>query len=256
MKISTIPFESKLFNGNVIQLSEWDKTEDIISAEAGIIEQYKPVYIFCALNSTEISAIQYLEKNGYGFSEFRIYSNLQLKDTEDSRDAMFPYQIRLLGDEGHLQEVKSILSKNMPDDRYFNDPLIDKNLARSREIRNIEKSFHSWPKEFIAGLFNVQTNKLIGFRSGALRNDMEADYYLYGIAPGYEKQHYSKMLDHLCIGFLHSRGIRIIHSVTTGFNTEELNRLIKHHDFRIENTKVMMRKVISPNYPPIQNIKN
>ena len=204
---------------------------------------FRSVYIYCAINATEISAIQYLEKHGYGFSEFRIHSNLQLQNREDSRDGAFPYQLKLIGDEGYLEEAKSILSACLPDDRFFNDPLIDKNIARVREISNLDKSFHSWPKEFIAGLFNVQSSKLIGFRSGALRNDKEADYYLYGIASGYDKQHYSKMLDHLCIGFLHSRGIRNIHAVTTGANTDELNRLVKHHGFRIESTEVLLRKV-------------
>jgi hypothetical protein len=93
-------------------------------------------------------------------------------------------------------------------------------------------------------LFNTQTGKLIAFGSGAFRNKHETDFYLYGVIPGNNKEHYSRLLDHLCIDFLQKRGGSIIHAVSTGCNTDELNRLVKHHGFVIETTEVLMRKVI------------
>lgn len=243
MEITLMTAESRLFGGPIIRISEWDSIEQVIDREPVIIESHNPVYIYCALDANEIASIQYLENHQYGFSEFRIHSLLQIGNNFEATEAPYPYRLELLGDGEHLLRAQKMLEDQLPDDRFFNDPLMDKEIARNREIINLEKSFNSWPKEFILGLFNIQTNKLIGFRSGAFRSEKEVDYYLYGIGKGFDKQQFSQMLDRLSISFLYQRGVRFIHSVTTGFNTHELNRLIKHHGFKVETTEVILRKV-------------
>lgn len=243
MQIKLMSTESDLFNGKVIRFSEWETIEEIVEQEAAILLQYEPVYIYCAIDTTNVASIQYLERHGYGFSEFRIHSLLQIDNNFEATEAPYPYRLELLGDGEHLLRAQKMLEDQLPDDRFFNDPLMDKEIARNREMINLEKSFNSWPKEFILGLFNIQTNKLIGFRSGAFRSEKEVDYYLYGIGKGLDKQQFSQMLDRLSISFLYQRGVRFIHSVTTGFNTHELNRLIKHHGFKVETTEVILRKV-------------
>jgi hypothetical protein len=157
---------------------------------------------------------------------------------------MFPFELQLIGEESHLMKVKEILQTSSPDDRFFNDPLIEKEIAWQRELIHIEKSFSSWPGEFILGLFNMQSGKLVAFRSGAFKNEKEVTFYLYGVTPGMDKDHYSRMLDHLVIDFLFDRGVRIIHSVSTGFNTPELNRLILHHGFKIDTAEVVLRYLV------------
>jgi len=244
LKIIIQKTESQLFNGNVIRVDGWKDASEIIAREPGIIKKYKPVYIFCTLESTDIENIQLLEQNGYGFSEFRIHSFLRLESEERTTEKIFPYELRLIGEVEHLERIKKILQTQLPDDRFFNDPLMDKTIARNRELINIEKSFNSWPGEFILGLFNMHSGKLIAFRSGAFRNEREADFYLYGVDTKFDKDHFSQLLDHLCIDFLQSRGVTIFHAVSTGFNTDELNRLVKHHGFVIESTHVLMRKVL------------
>lgn len=238
-----MPSESKLFNGNIIRITEWENPEEIIASERDIIDEYNPLYIFLSIDANNIGTIQHLENQGYGFSEFRIHSLLQIDNNFEANEAPYPYRLELLGDGEHLLRAQKMLEDQLPDDRFFNDPLMDKEIARNREMINLEKSFNSWPKEFILGLFNIQTNKLIGFRSGAFRSEKEVDYYLYGIGKGFDKQQFSQMLDRLSISFLYQRGVRFIHSVTTGFNTHELNRLIKHHGFKVETTEVILRKV-------------
>lgn len=238
-----MPSESKLFNGNIIRITEWENPEEIIASERDIIDEYNPLYIFLSIDANNIGTIQHLENQGYGFSEFRIHSLLQIGNNFEATEAPYPYRLELLGDGEHLLRAQKMLEDQLPDDRFFNDPLMDKEIARNREMINLEKSFNSWPKEFILGLFNIQTNKLIGFRSGAFRSEKEVDYYLYGIGKSFDKQQFSQMLDRLSISFLYQRGVRFIHSVTTGFNTHELNRLIKHHGFKVETTEVILRKV-------------
>jgi len=50
------------------------------------------------------------------------------------------------------------------------------------------------------------------------------------------------MLEAFTLDFLKKKGIQIVYAVSTGFNIEELNRLIKHHDFSIQSSTVILRK--------------
>jgi hypothetical protein len=60
---------------------------------------------------------------------------------------------------------------------------------------------------------------------------------------GSDFEHTAGMLDTFTIEFLAQRGVKIINVVSTGFNTPELNRLLKNFDFRIVSTQVLLRKV-------------
>lgn len=235
--------ESELFGGDVVLLEDWDSVEEIVNIETELVEQYKPLYVYCAVNSADIKSIQFLESHGYQFSEFRFRSWLPLNGISEGSNKSYPYEVRLVGDNPDLDICKDILKSSAPDDRFFNDPKINKEAALLRIQLNLEKSFSGWPNEFILGLYNVQTGKLIGFRSGAFDTEKEVTFYLYGIRSGFDHVKYSELLDNLSIQFLQNKGVRIIHAISTGLNVDELNRLIKHHGFKIERTEVFMRKL-------------
>ena len=243
MKVVVKDEESKVFNGKFIELSNWDSHDEIIEMEPTIRETHNPKYIFCAIDSQEVTAIQKLEKYGFRFSEFRVISFLALSKKIVSDSSFFPYKVEKVRKENDLEAIIQTLISKFPDDRFFNDPLIDKNLAKHREIENIKKSFTSPTQEFILGLFNIQTRKLIGFRSGCYRSQIAADYYLYGIVDGFDIEHFSQIMEIGCINYLFNQGIQFIYAVSTGFNILELNTLIKYHGFKIKSTKVLLRKI-------------
>lgn len=235
--------ESELFGGNVVQLENWDSIEEIVNHESELVTQFNPMYVYCAVDSSDIHSIQFLESHGYQFSEFRFRSWLSLTGSTESPNKSYPYEVRLLGDTGDLYICKEIVQTSAPDDRFFNDPCLNREAALHRVKMNLEKSFVGWPNEFILGLYNVQTGKMIGFRSGAFDSEKEVTFYLYGIRTGFDHVKYSELLDNLSIQFLMKRGVRIIHAISSGLNVDELNRLIKHHSFKIERTEVFMRKL-------------
>ena len=243
MKIVVKVEESEVFNGRFIELCNWESHDEIIEMEPAIRKSHNPRYIFCAIDSYEVKAIQKLEKHGFRFSEFRVISFLTLDKKTVSDFSFFPYKVEKVRNEKYLEEIIHNLIPKFSDDRFFNDPLIDKNIAKQRELENIKKSFSSPSQEFILGLFNIQTKKLIGFRSGCYRSQIAADYYLYGIFDGFDTEHFSQILEIGCINYLFKQGVQFIYTVSTGFNITELNRLIKHHGFKIKSTKVLLRKI-------------
>lgn len=155
MRISRKDTESIFFGGNIIQLTDWDSVDEILTVETELVEQYKPLYVYCALDSFDIQSIQFLESHGYQFSEFRFRSWLPLNVSAESSNKSYPYEIRLVGDTPDLEICKEILKSTAPDDRFFNDPEINKEASLLRIQMNLEKSFSGWPKEFILGLYNV-----------------------------------------------------------------------------------------------------
>lgn len=243
MKLDMLSTESAILGGTVIQLSEWKSAAELVAAEPQWISEYHPLYVFCKVSSTDLGAVQTLEQAGFGFSEFRIYSQLHIQKDYSGYEAFYPYKLIQLVEKEQLKQAQKLLLNNRPDDRFFHDPLLKQALSREREIRNLEKSFQSYPSEFLLGLYNTTTGKLVAFRSGAIRQKHNADYYLSAIAPGVDKKHFAEILDHSCISYLHTRGVSHINAVSTGFNIDELNRLTLKHNFRIQSTEVIMRKV-------------
>jgi len=84
---------------------------------------------------------------------------------------------------------------------------------------------------------------LLAFRSGGYISKHAAHYYQYAVSPNYDFAQMAGMLEAFTIEFLKQRGISIIHTVSTGFNIAELNRMIKEHDFVITSDDVLLRKV-------------
>lgn len=243
MRIKHLTTESKILGAPVIMLDEWHSAEHIINSEPVFVEQYKPKYVYCCIKATEIATIHGLERFGYHFSEFRIKTRLHTDSENVNISAYYPFQAAIISDKNDLNKAIEILEDSYYDDRFSNDPAIDPGFSKKRFVYNLKKSFRSYPKEFLLGLYNTQRSMLVAFRSGGIIKKNEAVYFQYGVKQSADFEHTANMLDALTINFLKDLGIEWINVVSTGFNTIELNRLLKHYDFKIVNTEVLLRKV-------------
>ena len=243
MQINILKTESKLMGRNMLRIKESESAEELLNAEDEILKRYNPAYIFCEIDATRLEQIHQLEAGGYCFSEFRVRYQLTTSNIEISTRSFFPFKIDLIGDDEDYKKAAEILMTSHNDDRFSNDPQIGFQFSKDRLLSNLRKSFTSYPKEFLLGLFNTNTSQLIAFRSGAFLSNSEAHYYQYGIAAGYDHDHISDMLDAFAIEFLKNRGIQIIHAVSTGYNISELNRCLKVSGFVITSSTLLMRKV-------------
>lgn len=243
MKIKVLPSESRLLGGNVLRIGDWTDLGKIIGCENGLLKKYRPVYIYCEVPSTDLNTIHALEEHGYRFSEFRVQSQLYTAESDASGPTLYPYTAEFTADKQHLKEARKMLLAAADDDRFSCDPLIGNEFAKKRVIRNLEKSFRRYPDEFVAGVFNQQTGKLVAFRTGAFLASNEVHYYQYATDPSLEFSHTAELLESLTIALLRNYGVEIIHAVTTGFNIGELHRLTRHHGFQMVGSTIMMRKM-------------
>jgi hypothetical protein len=69
-------------------------------------------------------------------------------------------------DANRKEPILAIAAQHSSDDRFTRDPLISNELAKKRLDLYITKSLSSYPRQFVYGLFNSQTEELIGFRTG------------------------------------------------------------------------------------------
>ncbi len=245
MKYKRLALESLLSGKDMYKITNWKSINEIQEIEHKLNQTKNLSYLFCEVGSTDLQSIHDLEKFGYHFSEFRILTSLNLQEFEISPRAFFPYYPEVISDQKHFKNATEMLSKMNADDRFSKDPLIGAEFSLNRTLKNLKKSFSNWPNEFLVGVFNQQTDELIAFRSGGFISPNEAHLYQYGISPFKDHDHTSEILETLTLSFLKQRNIEIVHAVSTGFNTDELNRLIKKHNFKITGSKILMRKFIS-----------
>jgi Tfp pilus assembly protein PilP len=64
------------------------------------------------------------------------------------------------------------------------------------------------------------------------------------VNPNHDFAQMTEMLEAFTIEFLKQKGIKLIHTISTGFNIAELNRLTQNHHFRITSSTVLLRKLI------------
>jgi hypothetical protein len=245
MNINVLKLESKLIGAKVLKLSDWTSVEEIINNEESIINTYSPKYIYCEIDATNLYDIHQLEQFGYRFSEFRIKSSFYTQDAYLRSNSLYPFVAEIITEKKHLKEAIEILLASKDDDRFSKDPMIGKPFSKDRIVSNLKKSFKNYPKEFLIGIFNSHTDDLIAFRSGAMLSKQEALYFQYGISSTKEFNHMASILDAFTIDYLKNNGVQIINAVSTGFNIDELNRLIQDQGFKIMSSHVLMRKVLN-----------
>jgi hypothetical protein len=242
MKIDILNLESELFGRNVLRIDEVNSAQEIVDQENDVIKKYDPGYIYLLIDSTVLSAINELEMNGFHFSEFRIFSELDTSGSEINEKAFYPYYVQTIGEDHWFQACLQMMGNKKNDDRFSNDPLIEASFSRLRNQHNLKRTYDAYPDEFFLGFFNANRSQILGFRSGSQISKHEFYYYQSGLDKKYNNEHYAEMLESLAINYLKQNGIQIIHAVTTGFNIIELNRFI-NLGFKVKSSKVILRKL-------------
>jgi hypothetical protein len=136
MNVIKLKLESSLLGGNILQLSDWSSVAEIKRNEEKIIN--KPKYIYCKLDSTNLSEIHQLEQLGYQFSEFRINSLFDTYDTSLSINTLYPYIADIITEKSHLNNAIEILLASKDDDRFSKDPMIGLSFSKDRIVSNLK----------------------------------------------------------------------------------------------------------------------
>lgn len=240
MKYKTLKNETKLLGVNVVQVLDFE-SELLNEGFDSILQDLKPCYIFVELPSNHIKKIHLFESLGFQFSEFRIKATLRTEQFDINAASLFPFTIKEISEKTDLKLIECILKANPQEDRFSTDPLLNSNnISDKRNIHNIQKSFKA-KDEFLLGVYNSYTNKLISFISGFYSCKNKALIFQKGILDKANLDNKEEMLSILSINYLKTRGIDYIDVVSTGFNIDEFNLLVNQHNFVIQSSTVILR---------------
>jgi hypothetical protein len=244
MLYKILEVESRLFNRNIIQLGSETDARDYAQNERNLIEDKNPYYIQHQLDAGDLSGIHAFEDLGFRFIEFRIFRHLEKIDPSTSSRYSFPFVCELIGNDAASKEaILAIAAQHSSDDRFTRDPLISNELAKKRLELYITKSLSSYPKQFVYGLFNQQSQELIGFRTGLFAEPGLVKYFYYFMQQQYNEPTYISMLETGVVEDLIKRRINRIEAVTSGLNVKEMNDSSLMQGFVVDKTMVLMRKI-------------
>jgi hypothetical protein len=127
--------------------------------------------------------------------------------------------------------ILAISGQHCSDDKFTRDPLISNELAKKRLDLYITKSLSSYPRQFVYGLFNSQTEELIGFRTGIFAEPGLVKYFYYFMQKEEERRH----------ELTKARGHEGTNSLLPTFHFS----LFTLHFFKfvVDRTMVLMRKI-------------
>jgi hypothetical protein len=194
-------------------------------------------------DAVDLASIHCLEENGFRFIEFRIFKSLAVEEQRYSAHAFHPFAVELLSAEEFLEPAMKILHSWSSDDRFSEDPLINPELAKKRLECYVKRSFHGFPQEFVFGLVNTNSGKLLAFQTGRFEGTSAAHYFYSFVKIGSDPVKMGAMLEAGLLQQLASRNISRIHSVSSGANIGELNASVNHFAYQIDRAAVLLRKV-------------
>jgi hypothetical protein len=196
------------------------------------------------LDAGDLTGIHAFEDMGFRFIEFRIFRYLQHIDPSVSSKYFFPFTCELMGNNpANKKAILAIAAQHSSDDRFTRDPLISNDLAKKRLELYITKSLNSHPKQFVYGLYNQQTDELIGFRTGIFAEPGLVKYFYYFMQKEYNDAKYISMLETGVLEALVARKVNRIEAVSSGLNVPEMNDSSPMKGFVVEKTMVLMRKI-------------
>jgi hypothetical protein len=139
--------------------------------------------------------------------------------------------------------ILAISGQHCSDDKFTRDPLISNDIARKRLELYITKSLSSYPRQFVYGLFNSQTEELLGFRTGIFAEPGLVKYFYYFMQQQYNEPTYISMLETGVVEDLIKRRVNRIEAVTSGLNVKEMKDSSLMQGFVVDRTMVVMRKI-------------
>jgi len=244
MNLSKLQIESDLLSRNAYQLINLTDYKEFKKKEEKLVLRYKPYYLQCSIPSSKLQLIHCLEENGFRFVEFRLRKTLNLNNYEHINSmAYYPYKLIVIQEDSQKKCAEKILLSNYSDDRFSNDPLVKSNIAKKRLLDYLNKSFLNYPREFIYGLVDHNSNRLISFMTGENINQKEVVFYLTYVDINFDKEKFFQIIETLVISELHRMGIIFIKSITSGFNVSELNTSINKLNFVVDETFIILRKI-------------
>lgn len=246
MRITKLDIESNILGREVYQVEEIEDGSSFTAEEATIISKYHPYYIQCMLDAGDLETIHAMEDAGFRFVEFRLKKMLDVNSFQSiSEYSYYPYYVKRFRDEQNFRKAQQILKSSSPDDRFTRDPIIADDLSQNRLQGYLQKSYDNSSSEFLYGLFNKNTEELLGFKTIEIKNGDQVIFCQTAIKEELDTKKFTHMLDSMVISQLLESGILSFYAITSGLNLMEMDLHLSVLKYKNVSSSVILRKVYS-----------
>lgn len=235
--------DSRFFKQNIIawEVNNALDLEAVISKEKEIINKYDPAIITAFLPLNDVITIGHFTACNYQFIECRLLVEKEL-GSEQTTYNLYPYEFEQVTSRGQLTGLINACREMTFDDRFFNDPLIDNQLALQRNIYFLEQSLRR-QNEYIFILTNSIRNQIYGFRSFRLNTPTEASMLIAGIVKEKLDENIEEFINLFELEKLEEMDVRIVKAVISSQNYNEINRYIAKYGYKMYDSRILFRKM-------------
>ena len=237
--------DSRFFKQNIIGWNVNDSMDIkvVISKEKEIVSAYNPAMITAFLPVGDVKSISHFSACNYQFIECRLLVEKDLNEVKSYN--LYPYEFIEVTNRTQLNILKKIFRTLTFDDRFFHDPLVDRELALQRNIFFLEQSYKR-KNEFIYILQNSFSKEVLGFRSFKLNSKTEASMLISGIVKEKQEENLQEFINLFELEKLYNLNIRSVKAVISAQNFDEINHYIAKYGYTIYDSKILFRKVLKP----------
>jgi hypothetical protein len=164
---------------------------------------------------------------------------------EQSSYNLYPYEFEQVTERIQLAQLIHVCPKMMFDDRFFNDSLVDNQLALKRNIYFLEKSYDR-KNEYIYILKNGISKEILGFRSFKINSRNEASMLITGTLKEKQHENIQELINLFELEQLNEKDMRFVKAVISAQNYDEINRYIAKYNYAIYDSQILFRKILKP----------
>ena len=238
-----IEIDSEIFGLDVWDLVGAKSIDDFTEAIAILGNSKRQSYVSCKIPIKQISDIHAAERAGFEFVETQFRTVLGLRESHDTDK--YPYDYIRVETEAELIAVQSIAESTIEHDRFSLDPMIGKNLSGTRYKKYLEQSFQRSDDE-IWCVKSRSSGEILTFRSHRILSDKEVQLLIGGVHSNYKDVGLGVISSHYCFSHLKAAGYSRAVTHISAANLPIVNLEIGHFNFRVADTSVVLRAVVTP----------
>jgi hypothetical protein len=237
--VELLPIDSRVLEGNVLSIQDFDPAADFMAFESSYVRQYNPVYVSCRIPLGAISHTHVLEDAGFRLIECTIRSAIRLRKPYDVSG--FPYTFEIVKSEAELETVLDIAGSTFTHDRFSVDPMFGPSTAGARYRAYVNKSFDS-SDEAVYRLLDNASGAVVAFKTHRNLPSGEVLLLLGGVHPGYKNLGIGLINEYFEFNELIGKGVKRATTHISAANYAVFNLEIGNLGFRVLETFAVMRK--------------
>lgn len=239
MRVELLEIDTRVFGASVLEIRDFEPDAVFADFEKSYLAEHKPVYVQTKIPIQNLTAIQALEKYGFGFVECQIKATKALTRRHDT--GQYGYSFERVTSEKDLTPVLEIAATTFEYDRLTVDPRVGKANSGERYRQFVRKSFQA-EDEAVYRLYDPRTLQTVAFKTHRYLGNNEAMLLLGGVHPSCKGTGLGPINGYYEFNELIRKGIRRIYTHVSLANFPVVNLEISGWGYRVLAAYVVLRK--------------